>query len=42
MKPIVPKFKRLDDVGNNIVTQPSSSSGINSIKKNKKSFYQTR
>lgn len=42
MKPIVPKFKRLDDVGNNIATQPSSSSGINSIKKNKKSFYQTR
>ena len=42
MKPSVPKFKNLKEIENDIITQPTSSSGINSIKKDKRSFYQTR
>ena len=41
-KPSVPKFKNLKEIENDIITQPTSSSGINSVKKDKRSFYQTR
>lgn len=40
-KSSVPKFKNLKEIENDI-TQPTSSSGINSVKKDKRSFYQTR
>ena len=42
MKPSIPKFKYLKEIENDKITQPSSSSGINSVKKDKRSFYQTR
>ena len=42
MKPIIPRFKNIENIGNNLATQASSSSVISTLKKNKKSFYQTR
>jgi hypothetical protein len=42
MKKQFTKFKRLDEIENNIATQASSSSMMSNLKKNKKSFHQTR
>ena len=42
MKPIIPRFKNIENIGNNLATQASTSSVISTLKKNKKSFYQTR
>jgi hypothetical protein len=42
MKKQITKFKRLDEIENNIATQASSSSMMSNLKKNKKSFHQTR
>lgn len=38
----ISKFKRLDEIENNIATQGSSSSMMSNLRKNKKSFHQTR
>jgi hypothetical protein len=42
MKKQITKFKHLDEIENNIATQASSSSMMSNLKKNKKSFHQTR
>lgn len=42
MKPIKSKFRSLNEILSNVNTQASSSSNINTMKRNKKSFYQTR
>lgn len=42
MKKQITKFKRIDEIENNIATQASSSSMMSNLKKNKKSFHQTR
>ena len=42
MKPSIPKFKNLKEIENDKITQPTTSSIINSVKKDKRSFYQTR
>ena len=41
MNPIIPRFKNIENIGNNLTTQTSTSSVISNLKKNKKSFYQT-
>ena len=42
MKPIKTKFKQLDEIENNIGSSGSSSSNYTNLRRNKRSFYQTK
>ena len=42
MKPIKSNFKHLDEVGNILTSEASASSILTNLKKNKRSFYQTK